>query len=177
MEIPIIETSRLRLRGWSLADADAFAMLNANADFARYIGGGQPINKAESWRVLAILAGHWVLKGFGYWVVEDKKTSDFLGRVGIWEPEGWPGIEVGWGISPDYWGKGYATEAALAAIEWGFTYLDTPELISLIHPENKASKSVALKVGEVYSHSQTVMGKQCDIFKLTKTQYLQNKKN
>lgn len=171
MQIPQIETTRLRLRGWQQTDLDAFAELNANPDFVRFLGQGVPISRFDSWKVLTMLTGHWVLKGFGIWVVEDKVSDEFLGRVGIWEPDGWPGIEVGWGIAPKHWGKGYAREAALASIDWGFKNLETDTLISVIHPDNHASKSVAAKVGESFSHHQEVMGKPSDIYRITAQEF------
>lgn len=167
MPIPQIETQRLRLRGWQETDLDAFAELNANPDFVRYLGQNEPISRFDSWKTLAMLTGHWALKGFGIWVVEDKNSGEFLGRVGIWQPDGWPGIEVGWGIAPKHWGKGYAKEAAQASIDWGFKNLNTPTLISVIHPDNHASKSVAKKVGETFSHHQEVMGKPSEIYQIS----------
>lgn len=171
MDVPVIETSRLRLRGWKETDIDALAELNANPEFIRYFGQGVPISRFESWKVLAMLAGHWALKGFGIWVVEDKASGEFLGRVGIWDPADWPGVEIGWGIAPKHWGKGYAPEAARASMEWGFRHLDIDSLISVIHPDNQASKLVARKIGESFSHSQEVMGKMSDIYKITAEEY------
>lgn len=171
MNVPVIETSRLRLRGWKNSDAAALAELNANPEFVRFFGNGEPIDKFESWKVLAMLAGHWMLKGFGFWLVEDKFSNEFVGRVGIWEPEGWPGVETGWGISPKHWGKGYAPEAAIAAMTWGFENLEIDALISVIHPDNHASKMVAYKIGETFSHSQQVNGKLCDIYRITKEEF------
>lgn len=171
MEKPVIETSRLRLRGWEEADLDAFSELNADPKFVRFLGQGVPVNRFESWKIMAMVAGHWALKGFGFWLVEDKETDEFLGRVGIWEPAEWPGVEIGWGIASKHWGRGYAPEAAMASMEWGFNHLKVDSLISVIHPDNLASKAVAEKIGESYSHSQDVMGKVSDIYRITAAEF------
>ncbi len=175
MEIPIIETKRLRLRGWKQSDKESFAELNSNEEFMTYLGSGKPLNKIDSWKVMAMLAGHWALKGFGFWLVEDKNTNELIGRVGIWEPEGWPAIEVGWGIHPSHWGKGFATEAGYASIDWAFNNLSLSSLISVIHPDNIASKAVALKLEEIYSHDEKVLGEEHNIFKITKEEFLKGK--
>lgn len=174
MKVPVIETPRLRLRGWRASDADALAKLNSNSEFVKYLGNGEVINSEDSWRVLAMFAGHWQLRGFGLWLVEDKDSEEFLGRVGLLEPEGWPGIEIGWGISPSCWGKGYAYEAASAALSWAFEELKVDSLISIIHPENHSSKRLAEKIGETYSHSQLVRQRTNDIYKISKVEYEQS---
>jgi RimJ/RimL family protein N-acetyltransferase len=164
MLIPEIETDRLRLRGMKNSDLDAFAEMNADPEFARYFGTGEPLSRFDSWKVLSMLAGHWALNGFGFWIVEEKQSNQLIGRVGIWNPDGWPGTEIGWGIAREHWGKGYATEAALAAKNWAFDHLDIDELISVIHPDNEASKRVAKRIGEVYTKTIDVLGKTSDIY-------------
>ncbi|WP_087024035.1 GNAT family N-acetyltransferase [Thaumasiovibrio subtropicus] len=175
MQVPVIETERLRLRGWQQSDATSLAALNADADFVRYIGAGKPLSPEESWRVMAMLAGHWVLRGFGLWAVELKANGAFIGRVGLLEPEGWPQTEIGWGIDPAYWGKGYASEAASAAMAWAFNELGVKALISIIHPDNHASKRLAERLGEVFSHQQTVLGTCCDIYQIDRETYLKTR--
>jgi RimJ/RimL family protein N-acetyltransferase len=171
MVIPVIETERLRLRGFEASDLDALAALNADERFVKYFGTGKPLTRYESWNVLAMIVGHWHLNHFGLWLVEDRITKEFIGRVGCWQPENWPGIEVAWGISPDYWGLGYATEAARASLQWGFSNLETDMFISVIHPENIASKRVAERIGERYAKTEPVNGKPSDIYAISRMQY------
>ncbi len=175
MDYPIITTERLRLRGWAESDLDAFANLNANADFMTYLGDRKPIDRAESYRVMMMLVGHWALKGYGLWLVEDRYSHEFIGRVGLLYPEGWPALEVGWGIHPSHWGKGYATEAGSAAADWAFQSLGCESLISIIDPNNNASKAVAMRLGEQYDHNEFVKDRDCEIFKMTKTDFYQRK--
>jgi RimJ/RimL family protein N-acetyltransferase len=99
-------------------------------------------------RGMATFIGHWGLRGFGLWVVQRKSDGAFLGRVGLWQPEGWPGMEVGWGLGRAYWGQGYAREAARASLDYGFRNYAIPKIISLIHPDNHASKRLAERLGE-----------------------------
>lgn len=146
--VPTLETDRLRLRGFVEADVDALAAMNADEETMRYIGTGVVLDRVQTWRGVAGFMGHWHLRGFGIWAVEEKATGGFVGRVGLWNPDGWPGLEVGWLIGRDRWGQGYATEAGAAAIAFAWDHVDTDRLISLIRPDNTASIRVAEKLGE-----------------------------
>jgi RimJ/RimL family protein N-acetyltransferase len=143
--VPRLETARLVLRGWLPGDVEAHAAMSADPEVMRYLGGA--LDRSESWRRLATHAGHWVLRGYGNWAIERKADGVLLGRAGLWNPEGWPGLEVGWKLARHAWGHGYATEAAGAAIEWAWTVLNADRLISLIHPENTRSMRVAERLG------------------------------
>ena len=93
----------------------------------------------------------WSLGNPRLWIfsVDEKKTGDWVGRVGPWKPEGWPSLECGWAIAKDHWGKGYAPEAAIASVNWIFeTFPDLPRIISLIDPGNANSQAVARKIGK-----------------------------
>jgi len=92
--------------------------------------------------------GHWQLRGYGLWAVEERASGEMVGRIGCWNPEGWPGLEVGWTLRRRYWGRGYATEGARAALEYAFTQLGCRHVISLIRPANAASIRVAERLGE-----------------------------
>jgi RimJ/RimL family protein N-acetyltransferase len=128
----------------------------------RYLGG--PVNAEESWRRMAIHAGHWVLRGYGMWVVEERAGGGLLGRVGLWNPEGHPGLEIGWHIARNAWGRGYATEAGRAAMDWAWDVLGAPRLISLIHPDNAASRRVAERLGERFLRDEEMEGEPVTIF-------------
>ncbi len=120
----------------------------ADPQVMRYLGDGQPLSRADAWRHLAMVLGHWRLRGYGFWAVEEHSSGEMVGRVGCWNPEGWPGFEVGWTLRRAYWGRGYATEAARASISHAFTELDQPHVISMIDPQNTASIRVAERLGE-----------------------------
>ncbi len=145
--IPRIETERLVLRGYEPDDFEPFAAFMADADVMRYLSGS-PMARNDAWRNLATLIGHWALRGYGMWAVERKADGAFIGRIGLNNPEGWPGLEVGWTLGKPYWGQGYATEAGRAALRYAFMTQPDDKIISVIHPENRASQSVAARLGE-----------------------------
>jgi RimJ/RimL family protein N-acetyltransferase len=157
--IPILETQRLTLRGWQPADFEAFAGFMADTDVMRYLGG-HPMSRADAWRSLATPIGHWELRGYGLWAVERKSDRALVGRVGLLNPEGWPALEVGWTLGKPFWGAGYATEAANAAMRYGFLTQKVDRLISCIDADNKASQNVAARLGETKGPTQqlTVAG-------------------
>jgi RimJ/RimL family protein N-acetyltransferase len=154
--IPRLETARLLLREWRLEDFGPLAEIMADADVARYLSGA-PLTRAEAWRSLAGCAGHWSLRGYGMWAVERKSDHALLGRVGLHYPEGWPGEEVGWTLGKPFWGNGYATEAARAAINYGFLTQPVSQLISVIDPDNLASQAVARRLGEARGERSEVI--------------------
>ena len=148
LDIPILETERLRLRAFRRSDIDDYAALNADPEVTRYLGGGGTWDRCRSWRHLAFLLGHWQLGGSGMWAMEQRGTGEFVGMVGFADPDGWPGFELGWTLVRRFWGHGYATEGAQAALAYAFTALNKSHVISLIHPENLASIRVAERLGE-----------------------------
>ncbi len=154
------ETERLRLRPLATSDLETHQSMMGDARVARFLSPtGEPMDRPAAWRGFATLLGHWTIRGFGFFSVFEKSSGAVVGRVGPWQPEGWPQIECGWGIHPDHWGKGYAPEAAVAAIRW--TFAARPELtriISLIDPANANSEAVARKVGETVTNEVFVLG-------------------
>ena len=144
-----LETSRLKLRMFSESDLDSYSEMCADPQFTRFLGDGKPLTRPEAWRHLALFLGQWQLRGYGMWAIEDKKTGILLGRVGFIHPEGWPGCELCWALGRPHWGNGFATEAAKAALKWGFNARALKHVISLIHPDNHPSIAVAERIGEV----------------------------
>ena len=145
----VIETERLLLRRWRDADVAPNTEMLADPDSARFITpDGKPVVDAfVGWRNAAIMAGHWALHGFGLFVVEEKQTGRYVGRVGPWFPVGWPGLEVGWGIAKGFRGKGYAVEATTASLDWTFATFEIDKIVHIIRPENVASQNVARRLG------------------------------
>jgi RimJ/RimL family protein N-acetyltransferase len=143
-----LETDRLKLRMWRESDLDPYADICADPLVMRYLGAGKVYTRADSWRSIAFFMGHWQMRGYGHWAVEEKATGRMIGRIGFLNPEGWPGFEIGWTLARHAWGKGYATEGAKTALQHAFHELDQRHVISLIHPENVASIKVAERLGE-----------------------------
>jgi len=147
--MPLIQTDRLILREWELSDFDAYAAMMADSAVMQFLSlTGTPMTRFAAWNSFAIFAGHWLLRGFGFFAVCERETGTFVGHVGPWRPEGWPDLEVGWTLRSEYWGRGYATEAARAAINYAFEELGCARVISLITPNNVRSIAVAQRLGE-----------------------------
>ena len=142
------ETARLLLRPWLASDFEPLATYFADPGLAKYVGGVK--TKEEAWRLLASYIGHWQLKGYGYWAVEEKSSQQFVGGVGLWHSPNWPELELGYWIMPQMQGKGYATEAARRAQRFAFEALASPSLVSYIDPANESSKRVAERVGGAF---------------------------
>ncbi|MGE5502376.1 MAG: GNAT family N-acetyltransferase [Ignavibacteriales bacterium] len=152
LPVPVLETERLRLRGHDLRDFEPMMAMWGDPDVTRFIGG-KPSTQEEVWSRLLRYIGHWAALGYGYWAVEDRKTGEFLGEIGFadfkrdLQPsfEGIP--ELGWGLGVWAHGKGYATEAARAAADWGDGHFNGARMVCMISPENKPSIRVAEKCG------------------------------
>ncbi len=159
-----IETDRLILRMFRDADLDEYAEICADPDVQRYLGEGRPLARWEAWRQMAMMLGHWQLRGYGPWAVEERSSGRVLGRIGFFNPEGWPGFELGWVLGRSSWGRGYATEGASAALRFAFDELQSEKVISLIQPGNEPSIKVALRLGEELEGRGEVLGKQVLIY-------------
>ena len=152
VQVHILETERLRLRGHRVEDFAHSAAMWADPVVARFVGG-KPLSEEETWAKLLRYVGHWSLLGFGYWLVEEKATGEFVGEVGFAnykrdvQPslEGMP--EAGWVLAREAHGKGYATEALRAVLGWGEMRFGKTRTACMIHPENAASIRVAEKCG------------------------------
>jgi RimJ/RimL family protein N-acetyltransferase len=140
-----LETDRLILRMFRESDLDAYAEMCGDPEVMKYLGG-VTMTRSEAWRNMATVLGHWQLRGFGLWAVEEKAGGVLVGRVGCWQPDGWPGMEIAWTLRRSFWGRGYATEAARAALDVAFTQLSQAHVISMIHSENAASIRVAQRL-------------------------------
>jgi RimJ/RimL family protein N-acetyltransferase len=166
-----LETDRLILRMLRASDFDAYAEMCADPEAMRYIGDGQPLGPALAWRNLAMMVGHWHLRGYGLWAAQERSSGALVGRIGFWNPEGWPGFELGWMLRRAFWGRGYATEGARAALRFAFVELRQPHVISLIRPENAASIRVAQRLGERLLGPTEVMGQTALVHRITREEW------
>jgi len=140
-----IETERLILRPPQAQDLEPYLAFCADEEVMRSLRGVQLPSVA--WRSFCSLAGAWQLFGYSMFSVIEKATGEWVGRMGPWQPLGWPGPEVGWSICRARWGRGYAPEAAVAAIDWAFDTLGWDEVIHTIADDNEKSRAVARKLG------------------------------
>jgi RimJ/RimL family protein N-acetyltransferase len=144
---PVLTTERLTLRAPQASDFEVFAPF-VMSDRARYIGGGADKDIGHAWRVLAILSGHWHLRGFGTFVAEDRATGTPIGSMGPWFPGDWPEEELGWTIwTAEAEGKGYAFEAVSALRRHAYETLGWTTAVSYIDPSNTRSRALAERLG------------------------------
>lgn len=142
-----ITTARLQLDPLAPLDLEPFADLHASTEVTRYLSPARPLTHSESFRLFCQVLGHAQVRGFGYWAVRRRSDARWLGVVGLWFPEGWPGVELGWRFGADFWGQGYAEEASRAVLDFAHRELQHRELLSIIHCDNHRSLRLAEKLG------------------------------
>ncbi len=161
--MPMLETGRLLLRPFKERDLDEYAAIMADPEVARFLGH-EPLSRDDAWRSMATFLGHERLRGWTNNAVVEQATGRLLGRCGLWRPEGWPGLEVGWTLGPFAWGHGFATEAAVAWRDWAFDVLQVDELISVVHRDNARSARVAERIGHRFLRELEVNGHPCHLW-------------
>ncbi len=148
--LPDVTTDRLSLRRFAAGDLDGLAAVFAKPEVWRF-PYGRAFTRTETAAFLAAQIAHWDTCAVGCWLVEERATSRIVGYAGLsvptFLPEVLPALEVGWRFDPDVWGRGYATEAARAALHEAFTTLGMETLCSLPQVENRASVRVAERIG------------------------------
>ena len=146
---PTLETENLILRPFKDDDVDDYFGVLDSPEVRRWLHIPESLDRSDAWQQMAWFVGQWELRGTGHWALEEKKSGQFVGRAGLHRPErhDWPGVELGWILHNDYWGRGYATEAGAVAVRYGFEDLQVDKLFSCILPENHRSQAVAKRLG------------------------------
>lgn len=145
MPSPILFTDRLILRVPEAQDFDAFAKLADDVEMMHFVGG--QMARSEAWRLFCAVVGAWSVTGWSMFSVIERDTGRWVGRIGPWTPDGWPGTEVGWAVARDFAGKGYAYEAAVASIDYAVDILGWDDVMHTIDPENLPSIKLAERLG------------------------------
>jgi RimJ/RimL family protein N-acetyltransferase len=145
MSFPILETPRLILRVPKLEDLDRWADSAKDIEANRFIGGA--LSRSMTWRSMMCMIGAWHEVGYAFFSVLEKSTGLWIGRLGPWQPADWPGTEVGYAFHPDAWGKGYALEAGVAAMDYAVDVLKWDTIIHSIDTDNLASRKLAERLG------------------------------
>lgn len=155
-------TARLELRRWREQDVDSYAAIVGDPEVTRYLG--EPLDRAAAWRQVALFVGHRELRGWTQSAVVERASGRLVGRCGLWQPHGWPGLEVGWVLGRSMWGRGYASELGRAVRDYAFDVLTAPHLISVIHRDNIASIRVAQAIGAGLERNIDISGAPCVIY-------------
>jgi ribosomal-protein-alanine N-acetyltransferase len=157
---PELETARLRLRGWRDEDIGPMAAINDDVRVGRWLGG--VIGRDQTQARMAAWVDHWQEHGFGLWAVDEKATGQMVGRVGLMHHDDWTAsthdAEIGWAFAPEVWNRGYATEAALAVLEWARGRAGLRTIVSITRPDNVRSRRVMDKLGLAYVGQTTWRG-------------------
>lgn len=172
LAIPSIETARLTLRPFREDDVRGLYELSQDPDVIRFMGDRRVPTLQETWRAVAGWMGHWAMRGYGQWAIEERGSGRIIGRAGIINPAEWPGPEVGYLLGRAWWGHGYATEAASAAMSWGFEQVGFDEVISLIDPENHRSIAVATRLGETLRGETDLLGSRVLIYGISRAEWV-----
>ena len=173
--IPTLTTNRLILRSFCANDLEPYMGLVGDREVMRYIGTGVTLDRMNAFHSVASILGHWQLRGYGLWAVEERATGALVGRIGFYNPEGWPGLEIGWLLGRAHWGKGYATEAAQACLKWGFDTQNMQDVISCIQPKNAPSIAVAERLGERLLREDRLQGIPVLIYGMDRNDWLKNR--
>ena len=144
MNIPVLETARLVMRGPEAEDYPDFKATFTSYR-ARFMGG--PLNPYEAWMLYAAEIGHWQIRGYGMWMIHDKATDETYGMAGGWMPARWPEREIAWVIWPEKSGRGFALEAVHAARRYFYRQLGWDGAVSYIDPKNLDSIRLAERLG------------------------------
>jgi ribosomal-protein-alanine N-acetyltransferase len=161
MMIPTIATARLRLRPFASSDAPALHAILGQNDVLRYFPPSDPPDLARVERLVQSMLDHWQERGYGLWAVECQRTGEFMGRCGLQYLPDTGEIEVDYLLGRDFWGKGYATEAARASLSWGMDNLDLKRVVGVVHVDNVASQRVLEKAGMVRLERRQFFGIDC----------------
>ncbi len=140
-----IETKRLSLRQFVDGDWEDIHEYYSDEEATKFTFG-RALTEGESWRAMASMMGHWRLRGYGPYAIEDKVSKKVIGTAGFWYPNDWPELEIKWALSSKYWGKGYASEAARSVQKVALKFFPDKPLISFIHSSNMASIQLALAI-------------------------------
>lgn len=162
--VPELRTERLLMRAPRYEDYYRWVEILADPAVGGGLGKERGLTPHEAWLDMSVLTGHWALRGFGHWVLEELDGGAIVGRAGLYHPPDWPGMEVGWTVSREHWGRGYAPEAGRAACEWAHRELRAKHILSLIHPDNAQSKRVAEKLGLTHEGRHSTRGFVLNVF-------------
>jgi RimJ/RimL family protein N-acetyltransferase len=161
-----LESHRLLLRPFQENDWKDLHKYYSDEASMKYTNG-RALTEGETWRTMAAMIGHWQLRRYGSYALEEKTAHHVIGVAGLDYPNDWPEPEIKWGLIRDFWGKGYASEAVRAVKQMWVEYLPDLSLISLIHPKNTNSINLAKAVGAYFESDYEFRGDTWSIYRHT----------
>jgi RimJ/RimL family protein N-acetyltransferase len=159
-----LESERLKMRMFQENDWKDLHDYFGDLECGRYTSG-RALQEHETWQKVAALIGHWQLRNYGSYALEEKSSSKVIGIAGLDYPIDWPEPEIQWGLSRKFWGKGYASEAVRSIKQMTSQYIPDISLISLIHPDNSNSANLAKAVGARFEKNIMFRGDTCSIYR------------
>ena len=148
ISIPAITTDRLTLRAFANPDLEAFAEIVADPEVMRYATyTGEPMSRGQAWNWICLMLGHWQLREYGIWAIEERDTGQLLGRIGLQYLDWFDDVELVWMLKRSAWGQGYASEATQAAVQYGFETIQLTRITAIIHLGNVPSIGLAERLG------------------------------
>lgn len=167
----MLETRRLFLRKFDERDVDAVYKMRSDAETMRYIREPQNWNESVSW--LKLISSRWEDEGLGFCAVIEKSSKDLIGWCGLWRLVETGEMEIGYAIAKEFWGQGYAVEAAHAFIHYGFNELIAGRIVAVARPENTASRRVMEKLGMSYDYTGEFYNRQLVHYSITRITFMQ----
>ena len=165
MAVPVLRTERLSLRGPAAGDFETYRLFYADEAASAFYGG--PLAPPQAWRKLAFDIGHWALRGFGMWAVDEAATGRMIGGCGIVWPEGWPRHELTWWIMPSARRRGYALEASRAVLQWAYDELRWDRVETHMDDSNEPAARLAERLGgTIIAREEFPDGKSRHVFAL-----------
>lgn len=165
-EIPVLETERLVLRGPRTSDYEAFLEFYTDGEASHFYGG--PLRPDGAWKRLAQDVGHWQLRGYGLWTLEDRHTREVYGGCGLFWAEGWPRPELTWWLPAGARGRGYATEASRAVIRYALEEAGWDHVETHMDDNNEPARRLALRLGgQQIARERFPDGKERNVYKLS----------
>jgi RimJ/RimL family protein N-acetyltransferase len=164
-----LDTPRLTMRPPIERDVEPLHAIHADPDVVPYVHFGSKQGITGAWISIATILGHWQLRGYGQWTVVEKATGEVIGRVGLWNPAGWPGIELGWVIKRSRWRHGFAKESTSAALEWTWAHVKTNRVISIIEKDNLPSLALASAIGFTFEEATMLYGEDVHVYSIARS--------
>ena len=158
MEIPTLHTEHLILRPFTPADTDAWHAILSGEDVLRYFPGSPQPTREQAGRMIERMLAHWQEHGYGLWAVELQEHGRLIGRVGLQLIVETAEVEVDFILDRAFWGRGLATEAGRASLDYGYDVLQVDSIVGIVHPENLASQRVLQKIGLTLTEETTYFG-------------------